>query len=132
MGGMARKYGLTPEQFAENMRDNHQRHEVEQYPTAPLDAALEFISPKFETPGEVLKAANYMLAVQIAREPLVRQCVREAFYNRARIDVKPTKQGLKEIDENHSLYSVKFLKVISSDPIVGLTFPNILNILISF
>ena len=109
---MVRKYGLSPEQFAENMRDNYQRHEVEQYPTEPLDAALEFISPKFETPGEVLKAANYMLAVQIAREPLVRQCVREAFFERARIDVKPTKQGLKEIDENHSLYAVKFLKVI--------------------
>lgn len=110
LDGLLRKYGLSPEQFAENMRDNYQRHEVDQYPTEPMDVALEYVSPKFSTPSEVLKAANYMLAVQIAKEPLVRQCVRESFYERARIDVVPTKQGLKEIDENHTLHSMKFLK----------------------
>jgi len=92
------------------LRDNYQRHEVEQYPSDPLDAALEYVSPKFPTPTEVLKAANYMMAVQIAREPLVRQCVRETFYEKSRINVAPTKQGLKEIDENHTLYAFKFLK----------------------
>ena len=110
LDGLLRKYGLTPEQFAENLRDNYQRHEVEQYPTEPMDVALEYVSPKFPTPSEVLKASNYMMAVQIAREPLVRQCVRESFHERARIDVVPTKQGLKEIDENHILHPMKFLK----------------------
>lgn len=110
LDGLLRKYGLTSEQFAENLRDNYQRHEVEQYPTEPHEAAMEYLSPKFPSASEVLKATNYMMAVRIAREPLVRQCVREAFYERATIDVTPTKQGLKEIDENHTLYSVKFLK----------------------
>lgn len=110
LDGLLRKYGLSPEQFAENLRDNYQRHEVDQYPTEPMDLALEHVSPKFPTPSEVLKATNYMLAVQIAKEPQVRQCVREAFYDRARIDIVPTKQGLKEIDENHTLHSMKFLK----------------------
>ena len=110
MDGLLRKYGLSPQQFAENLRDNYQRHEVEQYPSEPLDAALDYVSPKFPTPAEVIKATNYMMAVQIGREPLVRQCVREAFYERARIDVVPTKQGLKEIDENHVLYPFKFVK----------------------
>lgn len=110
LDGLLRKYGLSPEQFAENLRDNYQRHEVDQYPTEPADVALEYVSPKFPTSGEVLKAANYMMAVQIAKEPLVRQCVRESFYERARIDVVPTKQGIKEIDENHPLNSMKFLK----------------------
>lgn len=100
---------MSPEQFAENLRDNYQRHAVEQYPTKPLELALDYISPKFSTANEVLKAANYMLAVQLAREPLVRQCVREAFYERTRINVVPTKQGLKEIDENHALFGLKFL-----------------------
>ncbi|KAK4008393.1 hypothetical protein OUZ56_013534 [Daphnia magna] len=110
LDGLLRKYGLSPEQFAENMRDNYQRHEVDQTPTEPFDVALEYVSTKFPTATEVLKAANYMMAVQIAKEPLVRQCVREAFFERARIDVIPTKQGLKEIDENHHLYPMKFLK----------------------
>jgi transcription elongation factor SPT6 len=51
-----------------------------------------------------------MLAVQIAREPMVRQLVRESLFERARIDVIPTKKGFMEIDENHPLYSLKFLK----------------------
>jgi transcription elongation factor SPT6 len=110
LDGLLRKYGLSPQQFAENLRDNYQRHEVEQYPSEPLDAALDYVSPKFPTPAEVIKATNYMMAVQIGREPLVRQCVREAFFERARIDVVPTKQGLKEIDENHILYPFKFVK----------------------
>ena len=108
--GLIQKYGLTSEQFAENLRDNYQRHEVEQYPTEPTELTMEYISPKFPNAAEVLKAANYMLAVQIAREPVVRQCVREAFYERAKIDVVPTKKGLKEMDENHPLYSYRFLK----------------------
>lgn len=36
-----------------------------------------------------------MVAMQIARDPLVRQCVRETFYERAKITVKPTKRGKK-------------------------------------
>jgi transcription elongation factor SPT6 len=49
------------------------------------------------------------MAVRMARETLVRQCVREAFYERIKI-VRPTKQGLKEIDENHPLYTLRFMK----------------------
>jgi len=110
LDGLIHKYGLSPEQFAENLRDNYQRHAVEQYPTKPHELALDYVSPKFSTAEEVLKAANYMLAVQMAREPLVRQCVRDAFHERTRINVVPTKQGLKEVDENHALFGLKFLK----------------------
>lgn len=41
--GMAEKFGLTPEQFGENMRDNYQRHETEQYPSEPDDVAQDYI-----------------------------------------------------------------------------------------
>ena len=40
----------------------------------------------------------------------VRHCVREVFYERARINVVPTKDGIKEIDENHPLYALKYIK----------------------
>lgn len=42
---LARKFGLTPEHFAENLRDNYQRHEVDQEHVEPTEAAKEFISP---------------------------------------------------------------------------------------
>jgi transcription elongation factor SPT6 len=41
---LAKKFGLTPEQFGENLRDNYQRHEVEQEPTEPMEVAKEYIS----------------------------------------------------------------------------------------
>lgn len=41
---LVKKFGLTPEQFAENVRDNYQRHEVEQQPIPPLEAAAEYVS----------------------------------------------------------------------------------------
>lgn len=59
---------------------------------------------------KVLNAAKYMVAMQIAREPLVMKICREAFYERATVTVKPTKQGVKVIDETHDCYGMKYLK----------------------
>jgi transcription elongation factor SPT6 len=110
LDGLVKEYGLTLKQPAENTHDNNQRHKFNQPPTEPSIVALEYVSPEFPTAAKVLQAANYMLAVQIAREPMVRQLVRESLFERARIDVIPTKKGFMEIDENHPLYSLKFLK----------------------
>ncbi len=41
---MAKKFGLTPEQFAENLRDNYQRHDVEQEPAEPHEVAEEYVN----------------------------------------------------------------------------------------
>jgi transcription elongation factor SPT6 len=109
LDGLLRKYGLSRiEQFA----DNYQRHDIHQSQTTkdPCDVALEYAFSKFPNVAEFLKAANYMLAVQIAKEPSVRKFVRESFFERARFDVIPTKEGLKKINEMHDLYSLKFLK----------------------
>ncbi|XP_054274705.1 transcription elongation factor SPT6-like isoform X1 [Macrosteles quadrilineatus] len=108
--GFAKRFGLTPEQFGENLRDNYQRHEVEQEAVSPLELAQEYVSGKFTTPEDALRAAKYMVAMQIARDPLVRNCVRETFFERAKLDIAPTKKGLKEIDENHPCYSMKYVK----------------------
>lgn len=110
IGGLAKRFGLKPEQFAENLRDNYQRHDVEQEPSIPLELAKEFVSSKFQTPEDVLKAAKFMVATQLSREPLVRRCMRDTFFEKANIDVKPTKKGSKEVDENHPCYVMKYLK----------------------
>ncbi|KAL1488885.1 hypothetical protein ABEB36_014678 [Hypothenemus hampei] len=110
LDSLAKRFGLTPQHFAENLRDNYQRHEVDQELTEPGEVAKEFLCPKFQTVEEVLQAAKYMVALQIAREPLVRKCVREVFYERAKISVTPTKKGQKVIDETHNCYSLKYVK----------------------
>ncbi|XP_003707816.2 transcription elongation factor SPT6 isoform X2 [Megachile rotundata] len=110
LDSLAKKFGLSPEHFAENLRDNYQRHEVDQEPLEPTVVANEFCSTTFKTNDDVLNAVQLMVAIQLAHEPLVRKCVREMYMERAKISVIPTKKGIKEIDENHVLYGVKYLK----------------------
>lgn len=108
--GMAKKFGLTPEQFAENLRDNYQRHEVDQEPTEPVELARQYLGVRFGKAEDVLEACKFVVARQIAQEPLLRKSVREIYFERARLSVRPTKQGEKEIDENHACYGMKYLK----------------------
>ena len=58
---------------------------------------LSFHCSTFSTVDQVLEAARHMVAMQIARDPLVRQCVRQTFYERAKLKIKPTKRGKKVI-----------------------------------
>ncbi|XP_069471429.1 transcription elongation factor SPT6 [Ambystoma mexicanum] len=110
LDGLTKKFGLTPEQFGENLRDSYQRHETEQFPAEPLELAKDYVCSQFATPEVVLEGARYMVALQIAREPLVRQVLRQTFQERAKINITPTKKGKKEIDEAHYAYSFKYLK----------------------
>lgn len=50
---------------------------------------------QFNTPETVLEGTRYMVAMQIAREPLVRHVLRQTFQERAKINIKPTKKGKK-------------------------------------
>lgn len=108
--GFAKRFGLTPEQFAENLRDNYQKHDVEQEAIEPTEIAKEYINTRFQTVEDVLQAAKFVVARQIAREPILRKSVREIFFERAKISVRPTKQGIKEIDEHHPIFTMKYLK----------------------
>ncbi|KAK0152744.1 Transcription elongation factor SPT6 [Merluccius polli] len=126
LDGLAKKFGLTPEQFGENLRDSYQRHETEQFPAEPMELAKDYFegSPappansnlslcpfsQFSTPEAVLEGTRYMVAMQIAREPLVRHVLRQTFQERAKVNIKPTKKGKKEVDEAHFGYSFKYLK----------------------
>ena len=48
-----------------------------------------------------------MVAMQIARDPLVRQCVRQTFYERAKLKIKPTKKGKKVNKVGSSFQTLK-------------------------
>ncbi|CAM9309709.1 unnamed protein product, partial [Lampetra planeri] len=108
--GLAKKFGLTPQQFGENLRDSYQRHETEQFPADPHELARDYICTQFPTVEAVLEGARYMVALTVAREPLVRQVVRQTFLERAKLNVVPTKKGRKEIDESHLAFAFKYLR----------------------
>ncbi|KAH8266384.1 hypothetical protein KR038_000011 [Drosophila bunnanda] len=107
--GFAKHFGLTPEQFAENLRDNYQRNEVTQESLGPTELAKQYLSPRFMTVDEVLHAAKYVVARQLAQEPLLRKTMREVYFDRARINIRPTKNGMVLIDENSPVYPMKYV-----------------------
>ena len=37
-------------QFAENLHDNYQKHDVEQDPSEPLEVAAEYVNDKYTSP----------------------------------------------------------------------------------
>ena len=45
LGSLAAKFGLTPDQFGENLRDNYQRHETEQHSVEPEEEAEDYKQP---------------------------------------------------------------------------------------
>ena len=110
ISSFASRFGLTPEQFGENLRDGYARNEPEQDQSDVSEVATEFLNDRLKNVDDVVKAAVYMVATQIAREPLVRQTIREIFQERATISVKPTQKGIKDINEDHEIFTMKYLK----------------------
>ncbi|GFR73722.1 transcription elongation factor SPT6 [Elysia marginata] len=107
---IARQFGLKPDEFGENIRDNYQRHDVSQCPLEPLELAKDYVCPQFPTPEDVLRGCQHMVAMQLSHDPLVRQSVRVAFQERAKLKVAPTKKGMKIIDEAHNCFTMKYLR----------------------
>ncbi|XP_054155049.1 transcription elongation factor SPT6-like [Oppia nitens] len=126
--GLVAKFGLTPEQFGENLRDNYQRHEVEQYPVDPHEAAHDYICHRFPTSDKVLQAATFMVAKQISSDPIVRKNMRSTYFERAHLHARPTRKGIKEIDENHPCYQFKYLL---NKPIIDFGGDQFLQIMIA-
>jgi transcription elongation factor SPT6 len=93
LDGLAEKFGLTHEQFGENLWDNYQCHEVEQEPTEPMEAAKEYNSNKFTIGEEVLEGAKFMVAIQLSHDPLVRRCICATFLNVAKSTISQPKRG---------------------------------------
>uniref|UniRef100_A0A915KER6 YqgF/RNase H-like domain-containing protein n=1 Tax=Romanomermis culicivorax TaxID=13658 RepID=A0A915KER6_ROMCU len=112
LGGLAKMFGLKADDFAENAVRNYQINRIQEYPLTPTEAAEqdEFKSDQFNTAELKLKGAAYIVGTQLAREPGFRKLMRERFRKFGHLFVKPTKKGIKEIDENHPLYAVRYLK----------------------
>ena len=82
---------------------------VSVYHVRKLMAAFLIDYRQFESAPDVLNGVRHLVAMQLAHDPVVRKCVRTAYRERAVIKVHPTKKGIKEIDENHQCYSMKYI-----------------------
>ncbi|KAI5078919.1 hypothetical protein GOP47_0006590 [Adiantum capillus-veneris] len=107
LGVVAGQFGLTPEQFGENLQAMYKRHEVEDSSSTPEDLAAK--EQDIGDSQSVLRGARYMAAIEISTEPAVRDYVRNVYSERAVLSTKPTKDGNTVIDANHDYAVVKWL-----------------------
>lgn len=111
--GLAKKFGLTSEQLGENLECDYQKHEIEQWAIAPADEAHKYVKePYFTSTDQVLNTVRYMIAMEMSREPAIRSYVRDLYFQRACLTVRPTiPRGYNEIDETHPCYTQKYLNM---------------------
>ena len=92
LNSFAKKFGLTPEQYGENLQADYQKHEIDQWGIEPSMLACDYMAEEssFKTADQVLTTVRYMVSIQLARDPTVRQYVRDLYMQRACLNVKPT------------------------------------------
>ncbi|XP_008554918.1 transcription elongation factor SPT6 [Microplitis demolitor] len=119
LDNLIKKFGLSPLEFAENLQENYQHHRIDQVLIEPNEVAQDYVGKSLKTTEEVLKAAQAMMALELSREPILRKCVRAIYMERAKLTVRPTKKGIKVIDENHEMYTMQYLKEKPVRELVG-------------
>lgn len=82
-------------------------------------------SRSFQDPESVLRGVCHMVAVEIAHDPQVRQATREAYYSKAKVTIRPTKKGWKEIEEMSSLSGLAY---VTNKPVTTLKGDQYLHI----
>ena len=126
LAALAQRFGLSASQLGTNLAEKYTQYQVEECDIEPSEMAREYVCTRFPTEEDVLKGTRYLVASQIGSDPTVRKVVRQAFYERAKLFVRPTKKGLREIDENHPCAPFKYLK---NKPVKMLNGPEILHLL---
>uniref|UniRef100_A0A1I7XT04 Suppressor of Ty 6 homolog n=1 Tax=Heterorhabditis bacteriophora TaxID=37862 RepID=A0A1I7XT04_HETBA len=81
------------------------KHEVEQDPVSPRQAAEDYISSSFPTVDAVIAGAVYVMSREISRQPQVRERIRRLYRRRVTVSVRPTKQGREQMDDTHPIWS---------------------------
>ncbi|KAG8823109.1 Transcription elongation factor spt6, partial [Serendipita sp. 399] len=91
--------------------------EIERKRWASNPTAQDEPSPSKEVNAqEMLDRARLLIAMELGKDPLLRQVIRDLFKASAHMTCLPTEKGLVKIDETHSYFNFKYLdkKPVSS------------------
>lgn len=110
LGSVSKCFGLTAEQFGENLKDK--RHKQQDFLLFPAQVAAEFpvsADSEFSDPESVLKGARHMAAIEIFCEPACREYVRSVYNHECVVSTKPTVEGNSVIVPFHKYEPIKWL-----------------------
>ncbi|KAJ3433139.1 transcription elongation factor spt6 [Anaeramoeba flamelloides] len=107
---LIKMFGLTPQQFGENLEMNQKLHNVKNPTDNPVNHGLEYLEEQYPTLDKIFLTVRSIIEQNIASEPSVRQSIRELFIQFIRINVTPTELGEVEIDYTHPFAGIKYIK----------------------
>lgn len=112
---LVRSFGITAEQFGENVESQQRLFFAEDPATAPSVLAEDFTKPLedgtpsgYLTGAQALEAAQLMLAEELFHEPRVRRTLRSIFWEEAKVDIVLTDKGRKQIDDTSPYSDFKY------------------------
>lgn len=106
---------ITPDQLAENLIINEQKHRPKIINDAPDVVANENSNPNFplvSEPVETLTTLCEFTALELFHHPLIRKTLKKMYFEKVLIFTEPTSQGEKEVSVYDFYYPVKRLRGI--------------------
>ncbi|KAG5359514.1 Transcription elongation factor SPT6 [Yarrowia sp. C11] len=116
--GLVRQFGISSDEFAENLETSTRINYTEDNARAPADLAGDYLNDPslvLSDAASALESATQMFAMELAFDPRVRRFVRQQFAQHAKIDVFATEAGSSQIDEAHPDYEFKYSRNLSFD-----------------
>ncbi|KAK7746295.1 Transcription elongation factor spt6 [Cytospora paraplurivora] len=113
-------YGLTPETVVSNRlgaRSNAQRVAADDPSEHPIDLADSLTDGEFSTGDAVISAARQLYAEELFASPRLRSWMREHYIVHAVFNCRRTEKGLRNIEESHPFYEVKYIMNLTAQDI---------------
>lgn len=113
-------YGLTPETVVSNRlgaRSNAQRVAADDPSEHPIDLADSLTDGEFSTGDAVISAARQLYAEELYASPRLRSWMREHYIVHAVFNCRRTEKGLRNIEESHPFYEVKYIMNLTAQDI---------------
>ncbi|KAH8592692.1 SH2 domain-containing protein [Bisporella sp. PMI_857] len=108
---LVKAYGITADQVAQNALKEGRKQYTNDHAQTPIDLADSLIYDNELNTGEkVLEAARQMYAEELFMNPRMRQHFRRNFYMAGEVSCRRTDKGLKQIDDQHQYYEIKYIK----------------------
>ncbi|MES1905336.1 MAG: Transcription elongation factor SPT6, partial [Paramarteilia canceri] len=102
-------FGLTPKQLAENLNENYSINHINQSDYSLESLAIKYVNKRFPSVEMISATVIRLLAMEIAIEPTILNYFRNVFSTRGVVNIKPTKKGISEIDNNHPCNKFKYI-----------------------
>lgn len=105
---VVRAFGISSQQFAENVADGGQKRHHTDDPSMTPENLIEGVEHSFMDWQGAMAKAKDIYVEELLNHPIMRRTLRFMYNTVGQISVRPTDKGKKTIDELHPYYAFKY------------------------